>query len=423
MSGTTAKGIADSPVRSRTVWLCAALHGFTHLYWVVVTPLYLLMAKDLTAGSLAEVTFLVTVMMVAYYLPAYGAGVLADRFSPRGLLAGGLAVQGLAIVGLGLTHNLGQALVWAAVSGLGGSLYHPAATTLVARLYPTQTGRALGLVGLGAGVGFCLGPLYAGWRAATAGWRAPLIECGLAGVAMAVVFWWLAEMPSADAKRPTNAAECPGPDRRWWLALLGAAFLLSLRDFAGSAVGSGAALFLPRAHGFSPAATGAALSLVFLGSIAGNPVFGRMADRRLASGLTMVLLVAGLAAAALPWLPAAVLLPALLVYGFFFMGSYPMTEAAVVRAAPAEGRGRAMGVFIMVGGLLGNLAHWWAGYAIERLGAAGSSPAAYRGFFLVCGVMIVLSLTSLPWLRRRSRKAAAGPALSVTETTAPVAEP
>lgn len=423
MNGGEASGMVGSPARSRTVWLCAALHGFTHLYWVVITPLYLPMKEDWGAASLAQVTLVVTVMMTAYYLPAYAAGVLADRFSPRRLLAGGLVVQGAAMVGMGLAADWREALLWAAVAGLGGSLYHPAATTLVARLYPAQTGRALGLVGVGAGVGFFLGPVYAGWRAAQAGWRRPLIESGLAGVLMAGLFWCLAEEPLTSGSRQMSGRRSPSAGSRWWLPLLGAAVLLSLRDFAGSALGSGSALFLPRAHGFSPAATGGALSLVFLGSIAGNPIFGRLADRRLGAGLTAVLLAAGLAAAVLPWLPTPVLLPMLLIYGFFFMGSYPMTEAAVVRASPAQGRGRAMGVFIMVGGVLGNLGHWWAGDAVERLGSAGSNPAAYGGFFLACGTMIVVSLGALPLLQRCFRQTETGPAKPWRQTTAPVAEP
>ena len=46
------------------------------------------------------------------------------------------------------------ALASVAVAGVGGSFFHPAATALVARLYPEATGKALGLIGIGAGAGF-----------------------------------------------------------------------------------------------------------------------------------------------------------------------------------------------------------------------------------------------------------------------------
>src|SRR6185503_7975268 len=129
-----------------------------------------------------------------------------------------------------------------AVAGFGGSFYHPAATALVARLYPINTGRALGLAGVGAGLGFFIGPLYAGWRANTSGWRAPMLELGLLGLVMAGVFFWLAQ-ETTDTKDQTAPAEPrPAlplfPTPALWLIFLAASFAFSLRDFAGSSMGS-----------------------------------------------------------------------------------------------------------------------------------------------------------------------------------------
>ena len=77
-----------------------------------------------------------------------------------------------------------------------------------------------------------------------------------------------------------------------------------------------------------------------------------------------------------------------------------MTEAAVVRAVPDAARGRVVGGFITVGGLLGNLGHWWAGERIARLGTAASRAEAYQPFFLMLAAMIVAALLALPWLLR-----------------------
>jgi MFS family permease len=387
--------------------LCAALHAFTHIYWVALTPLYLPMQEGLGLSSVSRVTLLVTVMMVAYFAPAYPVGILADRFSRKRLLAAGLFINSVAFVGLGCAQTYALALACAVLAGLGGSFYHPAATALIARQYPLQTGRALGLVGIGASVGFFVGPVYAGWRAETATWRAPLIELGLAGVVMTFVFLKLARDPEHDA--PVPAAPTPPPPRAagaWWVALLASALFLSLRDFAGSAVGSGGALFLQQAHEFSLAQSGFALSMIFLGSTVGNPFFGQLADRRLAPGLMGVLIAAAAMTALLGFLPAGWMIPAFLVYGFFFMGSYPMTEAAVVRAIPDAIRGRAVGVFITVGGLVGNMAHWWVGGWIERLDEAAIRPDAYVPLFLVLAALILGSLAALPWLLKLGSLAA-----------------
>lgn len=400
-----------SPERSATVWLCAMLHAFTHIFWVILTPLYLLMQEDLNLASVSRVTLLVTVMMTAYFVPSYAAGWLADRFPRKRLLAFGLFLNGLAFVGLGRAPNYGTALACVVLAGLGGTFYHPAGTALVAGLFPTQTGRALGLTGVGASVGFFAGPIYSGWRAASAGWRAPVTEVGVAGMTAALLFLWLAkEPPRAPATGTNQGFAAPRLEGWRWLALGSAALFLSLRDFAGSAVGSGGALFLQQAHGFSLAQTGVALSLIFLGSTVGNPLFGHLADRRMARWLVLVLGGAAVAVAVIPRISAGGIWPLLLVYGFCFMGSYPMTEAAVVRGLPEAARGRVVGGFITVGGLLGNLGHWFAGERIARLGPAAAEVHAYEPFFLTLAGMILAALLALPWLLKLNRHRPGAPA-------------
>src|SRR2546423_8751263 len=181
--------IAGQTHRVRALWLCGGLHAFTHIYHVALMPLYFLIQQDLGLASLGKATLLVTVMMAAYFVPSYPMGILADRVSRKKLLAAGLLVNALGFVGLGLSPNYPWALVSVVVAVIGGSFFHPAATAMVARLYPVGTGRALGLIGMGASIGFFLGPIYSGWRAQHSGWRAPVIELGCLGVIGAIIFW------------------------------------------------------------------------------------------------------------------------------------------------------------------------------------------------------------------------------------------
>src|SRR6266516_4335472 len=177
----------------RTLLLCGALHAFTHIYHVALMPLYLLIQRDLKLASVEQATLLLTLMMLAYFLPSYGMGVMADRLSRKRLLATGLAINALGYVGLAFSPGYSWAVVCGMISGLGGSFFHPAATSMVARLFPLNTGKALGLVGVGASIGFFIGPLYSGWRAESAGWRAPVLELGILGILMAGLFAWLAQ--------------------------------------------------------------------------------------------------------------------------------------------------------------------------------------------------------------------------------------
>jgi len=410
--------------KTRTLWLTGVLHAFTHLYGVALLPLYLRIQQDLKLRSVEQATLLVTVMGVAYFLPSYLQGVLADRLSRKRLLAAGLAINALGFVALSFAPDYSWALASVVLAGLGGSFYHPAATALIVRLFPEARGHALGLTGIGASVGFFIGPIYCGWRVVNCGsWRSPVLEIGLAGLVAAGLFAWLADeerqaAPVQGSAKPGAAAHPPVPHRLFptpalWGFFLAASAFFSLRDFAGSAMGTSASLFLQNAHGFSPRVTGMALSGLFIASAISNPVFGRLSDGGRIRWITFVLLMAAGLMSLFPRVPVAWMVPVLVAYGFFFLSSYPITEAALMEAVPDSVRGRVFGLFITLSGLVSNLSHWLVGDWVHRLGPRASSPASYLPLYAALSVLVVMSLAALPFLhalRKREHMDEAGPA-------------
>ncbi len=398
---------AHAQHKTRSLWLMGALHAFTHVYNVALLPLYLLIQRDFKFASVAQATALVTVQMIAYFLPSYAMGVLADRVSRKKLLGLGLLINALGFVALAFAPNYACALTAMIVAGLGGSFFHPAATAMVARLYPVGTGRALGLVGIGASIGFFLGPIYAGWRATmlepllgAAAWRRPVLELGVLGILAAILFAWLADddQPGPARASAVRSSEKLFPTPLLWLLFLTGALAFSLRDFAGSAMGSLGSLFLQQSHGYDARHAGLALSGIFLASAVSNPLFGHLSDRGRKRWTASVLLIAVVLVAAFPHVPAAWAIPLFLTYGFFFMSSYPMVEAALMQSVPDGVRGRVFGLFITVGGLLGNLSHWIVGEAVRRMGGAAREPASYFTIYGILAGMILLSLLGLPCL-------------------------
>lgn len=375
------------------------LHAFTHLYGVALLPLYLRIQQDFKLPSVERATLLVTVLGIAYFVPSYALGTLADRLNRKALLAAGLLINALGFVGLALSPNYGCALASMTVAGIGGSFYHPAATALIAQLFPEARGRALGMAGIGASVGFFFGPLYTGWRAVNAGsWRTPILELGLLGLLGAAAFAWLGK----DTPREEHAHSTAGgkifASLPLWGFFLGASLLLSLRDFAGSAMGTSSSLFFQNAHGFSPSMTGLALSGIFVASAISNPLFGRLSDRGRMRWLGGLLLAAAGLVFIFPRVPTAWAIPVLLLYGFFFMAGYPITEAALMESVPSEVRGRVFGLFITIGGFIGNLAHWATGDWVGKLGAGASHPEGYYRLYTILALMLLGSLSALPFL-------------------------
>ena len=384
--------------KARTLGLCAALHAFTHIYHVALMPLYLPIQSDLKLATIEQATLLLTVMMFSYFTPSYAMGVLADRFNRKKLLATGLAINSLGFVGLSFAPDYWWALLCVATAGFGGSFYHPAATSMIARLFPMGTGRALGLSGVGASIGFFIGPLYTGWRAATSGWRAPVLELGILGLLMAGLFVWLAE------EEPARLAEEHVPHGKLfpapalWLLFILASLCFGLRDFTGSSIGSLGSLFMQNAWGFNLKQTGMALSAIFIGSAVSNPLFGHLSDGGRLRWTCAVLLVAAVLVAVFPRVPSHWLAGTLAIYGFFFMASYPMVEAALMESVPEAVRGRVFGFFITAAGLVGNLSHWMVGNRVKELGARAYSVEGYYSLFTLLAFLLLLSLLGLPCL-------------------------
>ena len=399
--------MSDHLHRNRTLWLCTGLHAFTHIYQIALIPLYILIRRDLNLDGVGQATLLVTALSIAYFLPSYPMGILADRVSRKKLLGTGLAINALGFITLSFVHSYPLALLCAVLAGLGGSFYHPAATSLIARLFPEAPGKALGKAGMGASIGFFIAPIYAGWRAQAAGWRAPVFELGLFGLIGAGLFLWFAHdhaTPLREAK-PNAPKEKLFPSASLWILFITSAFLFCLRDFAGAGMATLASLFLQKAHGFSPQQTGLAVGSIFLASAISNPIFGGLSDRGRIKGATLVLCVAAVTMAVFPHLAPQWFTPALGLFGFFFMASYPMTEAGLMEAVPDAVRGRIFGIFITIGGLLGNLSHWIIGDWVQNLGPeVAAVPHNYFSIYAMLAVFILLSLGGLACLHGIRKK-------------------
>ena len=389
------------------IWSCGMLHALTHMYGIALIPLYLFIRKDFGLASDAEAAALVTTQGVAYFLPSYFFGILADKHNRRMLLTVGLVINSLAFIALAYAPTFRMALACVVLAGIGGGFFHPAATALVARLFPTGTGKALGKVGIGAGAGFFAGPLYCGWRAEAAGWRAPILELGVIGLIAAIVFW----LSSADAVAPEQKIEQKAqplfPTWQVALSFLAVCATLGFRDFAGGGMSTLSSLFLQRGRGFDAATTGLALGAMSLMAVISNPLFGGLSDRNRGLWIFIALFTAACIASLMPWLPNAFLIPCLLAYGFFFMASFPMLEAAIMGLVPDAVRGRVVGIFVMIGGTISSFSHWSVGTWLRSANPA--DPSRYFQAFTFLAVFIMIAVSVLPCLRllgRTTRNAA-----------------
>jgi MFS family permease len=162
-------------------------------------------------------------------------------------------------------------------------------------------------------------------------------------------------------------------------------------------------LFLQRAQDFNLWQTGLTLSCIYLASVISNPLFGGLSDRGRTRWTSAVLIVAAILIFIFPHLRDGWLAFALASYGFFFMASYPMVEAALMEAVPDAVRGRVFGLFILIGGLLGNFSHWIIGIWTKNL-AHANEPAAYFKIYNVLAICVLLAMTGLFGMHHLRRK-------------------
>jgi hypothetical protein len=137
---------------------------------------------------------------------------------------------------------------------------------MIVRMFPNNAGRALGFIGLGASVGFFIGPIYAGWRAG-AHWKRYSVRRRGGDRCWSLVCWeswrraclrgWRMRSEPSQLKPSTNApAQKLFPTGALWVCFIASAFAFCLRDFAGASMGSLGSLFLQQAHGYGTGLTG-----------------------------------------------------------------------------------------------------------------------------------------------------------------------
>jgi MFS family permease len=394
----------STPTRHVTLLLCMVLHAFTHAYGSMLVPLYLLMVSDLHLSGSGQASLLVAIYILVYALFSFVAGMLTDRFDRKWLLGVGLIVNAVAMILIGVTRRYELLIAWAVLAGLSGTLFHPAAGALVPAHYPKNPGMAVGLLGIGSGIGFFVGPRYSGWRAQSAQWQwgqvaqwqKPCVELGLVGLIVGVLFLLIAREADrhvADRGKPMGAVM----SRRIVLIALA----LGCRDFAGIGGLSLASLYLQRALHYDAKHTGAVLGTMMLLSVLVNPLLVYLTPglRRLPS-LAISLLMTAALAAIVPCFGPAWVMAALCAFQTCQLGSYAISDAAILERVPSALRGRVYGLFLLIAGTIGSSGPWLMGWSTDALGTKATNPNAYFPLFGTLAALTTLATLATPVIAR-----------------------
>ena len=336
--------------RPRAVLLLACCAHFVHDGFADI--LYVLLPVWAREFNLAfvQVGAIRTVYSGAMALFQIPAGLLAERWGERRLLAAGTAVTGAGFIAAGWTGGFASLLLVLLVAGLGSGVQHPLSSTLVSTAYETGRRRAaLGMYNFSGDLGKIGMPAAVGLAAALVGWRAASAASGFLGMVAAGAILLVLVHLRTGAQPP---ADHP-PAAAGWGIRDGRAFgALAAIGMIDSGTRTPFLTFLPFiliGKGLTTAGVGLALGLLFAGGAVGKFVCGLAAERIgviRAVILTEVATAAGIAAVVGAPLPIALAL--LVPLGIALNGTSSVLYGTVADLVSADRRSRAYGLYYTI---------------------------------------------------------------------------
>ncbi|MCS6879183.1 MAG: MFS transporter [Geminicoccaceae bacterium] len=372
--------------------LVSAAHFFSHLYILILPPLFPVLAAELGAG-VAALGFALALMNLVTILAQPPLGFLVDRLGAGPILVLGHCAMAAGIGAIALVSSYPALLLCVLLAGLGNAVYHPADYALLAAgVGRERRARAFAVHTFGGFLGFAAAPAAIVPLATACGWRWALAIAAGLGLLLGLV------LAGARALRASAPAEA-GPGRartavdsrllasRPILLALGFFFLLAASN---AGITGFTVVVLERLRGLDLLAASFPLSVFLFASAAGVLFGGWLADRarRHATivGVCALLVAAQALAVAFLALPYPLLLGLFLSSGFAAGTIAPARDMLVAAVTPAGATGRVFG-FVMIGFNLGGL------FAPPLYGFLVDAGRAELVFLLVAGASLLAIAT------------------------------
>jgi MFS family permease len=352
------------------------------------------------SGTEAGIVF--GAFQAGYLLAIVPAGMLADRYSPRWVIAVGATVTGLGSLAfaVGSTGFIDGTLL-RFLSGIGMAGVYVPGMRFVADWYAesgrgTAMGIYIGTFSLSSGLSF----LVASGVASAVGWRSAIAATSVGALAVAPLVLGLGRDAPGATRRDRVGLDLAVLRNRSYLAAVG---IYSWHNWELFGVRNWLVAFLlvtpAVAATGSPALVAGTLAgvMILLGGL-GNVAGGTLSDR---VGRTPViaaaLLASGLVSATLgllAWLPLAALVALVLVYGVALTADSAPTSTTVTEVVADERMGTALSIQSFVGFSTTVVSPVVFGWALDSGGYTLAFPTLALGALaaLVCVALFRLSV-------------------------------
>lgn len=392
-----------------------------------------------TTGT--ELGFLHASFFYIYAAMQLPSGIVVDRFGPRRVAAGGLAVLSVGVLGFAVAESYVLGFVARAVIGLGGAVLYPAILRFAANWFrPDEFATVTGWTVSVAGLGGVLAATPLALAVEATGWRPTIAAAGVVGIAVAALIWLAVRDRPRDAGTSISGVRPPEAeadfatvlansrrvlgDRETWL-MGGLLFFVIGTNF--TVLGLWGVPYIVHVFGADVQTASYVVLAGNLGYLVSAPVFGWLSDR---TGRRTSLVLAATAGFTLAYgvifvviRPPLAVVAILLFCGLCAMGGASLTYTVAKERHDAAASGTAVGTINGIGyagaavvpALMGYvLDAYWTGQTVS--GARVYTVAGYRVAFGIATTAGVVATFCAAWLHYRA--AADTPATADPDTAA-----
>lgn len=350
-------------------------HFMSHVFILCLPPLFPLLHDELGV-SFAALGLLLTVFYVCSGMVQIPVGFLVDRWGGPIAVICGLALEGGAIIFMGVAPEYVFLFVFAIIAGIGHSVFHPAGYMILSStIAQDRMGKAFSLHTFAGHLGSAAAPATLIFIATMVGWRYALIAVGTMGLMVMLVVLGQrqhltgtiqARMDSQEKLRKEPAPAKDGLAQLLSIPMLMMFLFFVATSFTSSGIQSFSIATLGSIQGMPLSMAGTALTGFLFASSIGVLAGGVLADWTrhhdrvaiiafTATGLIMILL--GSISVSL-----VLVIVLFTVIGFAQGLVRPARDMMVKAAAPPGGMGKAFGFVttgIAVGGAIAPVLFGW----------------------------------------------------------------
>ncbi|MFI8615815.1 MFS transporter [Acidovorax sp. NPDC077693] len=191
MTTANATSLPPAPIPLRAdasvIGLVGIAHLISHYSQLLLAPLFPWL-KDAFQVGYTELGFLMTIFFVVSCAVQAGSGFVVDRFGPRPILFGGLALLGLAAFGFAASTSYAMLAGFSVLAGIGNGVFHPVDYTLLnRRVSAPRLGHAYSVHGITGSLGWALAPAMLVPIAIATSWRVALVCAGVLAFSVLLV--------------------------------------------------------------------------------------------------------------------------------------------------------------------------------------------------------------------------------------------